>query len=437
MKTIKNLIVVLLALFILTMPVLTQEKTKDKPDLSDIQWNEDIDFMVDFLNKTHPNPYLYISKDEFNNKIIQLKKEISNLNDDEVIVELLKIITSVRDGHTMLHGKSLTDKWFPIRIQRFPDGYFITSISSEYPDFIGSEVIKIGKYPVAEVFKKLKGVAPKENEYSQDYYTPIYLTMNTILSGLHIISSPDSLNLTLLQKGQERELIILSKQYESDEYLSWYWLLNAVPAADYITISDINSDNLPLYLKNSEKPYWFEYLEKNNLLYFGFNECRNDDNEHFNDFNKRMWKFIENNNARFLVIDLRNNFGGTNSILLPLIHEIIKHDEINQKEHLFVITGHKTFSAAMHCATWIEFHCNPTFVGQPTGAPPNHFADPDFSFLPNSRILLMVSKYHWQNTWAWDERDTIEPDITVNIEAVDYFNSQDPIMDKIMEKIIN
>jgi len=260
--------------------------------------------------------------------------------------------------------------------------------------------------------------------------------MNTILSGLHIISSPDSLNLTLLQKGQERELIILSKQYESDEYLSWYWLLNAVPAADYITISDMNSDNLPLYLKNSNKPYWFEYLENINLLYFGFNECRNDDAEHFDDFNKRMWGFIENNNARFLVIDLRNNFGGTNSILLPLIHEIVRHNEINQKGHLFVLTSHKTFSAALHCATWIEFHCNPIFVGHPTGAPPNHFADPDFSFLTNSRILLMVSKYRWQNTWPWDKRDAIKPHIEVNIEADDYFNFQDPIMDNIMGMIL-
>lgn len=217
--------------------------------------------------------------------------------------------------------------------------------------------------------------------------------MDKILSGLHIISSPERLNLTLLHKGEEIELTMRSEQFETDEYLSWYWLLNAVPADDYIMMSDINSDNRPLYVQNADKPYWFQYIEKYRLLHFGFNICRNDNKENFHEFNKRMWDIIEDNDAQFMAIDLRNNFGGTNSILLPFIHEIIKHDTINQKGHLFVIIGHKTFSAAVHCATWIEFHCHPLFVGQPTGAPPNHFADPDFSFLPNSEILLMVLKY--------------------------------------------
>ena len=128
MKTIKKIIfVLLLALFISTMPALAQENTKDKSDLSEEQWIEDTDFMVDFLNKTHPNPYFHISKEKFDNKIKKFKKGISNLNDDEIIVELLKIITSIRDGHTMLHGKSLSDKSDFARLQFLQQGATLLS----------------------------------------------------------------------------------------------------------------------------------------------------------------------------------------------------------------------------------------------------------------------------------------------------------------------
>ena len=118
-----------------------------------------------------------------------------------------------------------------------------------------------------------------------------------------------------------------------------------------------------------------------------------------------------------------------------MLHEIIKHDEINKKGNLFIITSKKTFSAALHCATWIEFHCNPIFVGEPTGAAPNHYADPDFSLLPNSKLLLMISKYYWQNSWPWDNREYIDPELKVYLSSTDYFNFKDPALDEIFKYI--
>lgn len=416
----KNLISILL----ISIPVLlfSQRVFTDK------QWYEDLDFMMARLDSIHPNLYANIDKELLYKEKDILKEKIPKLSDDEIIAELLKIITKVKDGHTRLHGKRLTKTWYPIRIERFSDGYFITAIDKEHKSFVGSKVRTINEMPVEEVFRFLYDVTPHDNGYGQDYFAPMYLAMSSVVSGLHITGSSNE-DLILVTENNNEKIVLSPIEFATGDDLGWYWSDYGVPAADYYSI--LKADTiLPLYLQNYNKPYWFKSLDEK-TVYFAFNECKNDNKESFEYFNKKLWNAIDSLNTEYLIIDLRNNFGGTNSILAPLIHEIIKHDKINQEGNLFVITGKKTFSAALHCATWIEFHCNPTFVGEPTGAAPNHYADPDFSFLPNSKILLMISKYYWQNTWPWDTREFIEPELKVSISSADYFNYKDPVIDVI------
>jgi hypothetical protein len=404
--------------------------------LTDEQWIEDLDFMISRLDSIHPNLYANIYKEQMQERVKELSEKIPILSDNEIIVELLKIVTTIHDGHTRLHGKNLTKKWYPLRIEKFSDGYYITAINKEHSKFIGAKVLSLNNQPVENVFKKLKEITPHDNSYGQDYFAPMYLTMTSILCGFHIIkSSDDFLIVNVKIKGQKDEKFVLnSTEFQTGDDLSWFWRDYAVPANEYENILSVDSI-LPLYLKKYNLPFWYDFIKENNTVYFAFNECVNDENSNFEGFNSKLWSYIDSVKAKHLIIDLRNNFGGTNSHIMPLIHEIIKHDSINKKGNLFIITSKKTFSAALDCATWIEFHCNPIFVGEPTGAAPNHYADPDFSYLPNSKILLMISKYYWQGSWPWDNRKCIEPTIKVDLSSDDYFNYKDPAIDEIFKYI--
>ncbi len=162
--------------------------------------------------------------------------------------------------------------------------------------------------------------------------------------------------------------------------------------------------------------------------------CLDSGNEKFSDFNTRLWEFIESKNAKRLIIDLRNNIGGNNQILLPLIHDVIRHENINRKGNFFIIIGRKTWSAAMHCATWLERHTNASFIGEPTASAPNHYADPNRFTLPNCKIDLLVSRYYWQNSWPWDHRESIEPETIIKIHSHDYFNHYDPVLEFILKR---
>ncbi|MBL7105656.1 MAG: hypothetical protein ISS18_15120 [Bacteroidales bacterium] len=402
--------------------------------LTEKQWLEDLDFMLSRLDSIHPNLYVNVTKEQLQEKRNALIERIPTLSDNEIIVELLKIVTTIQDGHTRLHGRNLTKKWYPLRIENFSDGYYITAITEEQSRFIGSKVTSINNLPIEKVFQKIEEITPHDNIYGQEYFAPMFLTMSSILSGLHIInSSEDDLIVNTNDKNDEK-LILKPIQFMTGDDLQWFWSDYAVPTDSYSNIMLVDS-LLPYYLQNYNKPYWYKYINQEKTVYFAFNKCEDNEEDRFKSFNSELWKTIDSLNAEYLIIDLRNNFGGTNSIIEPLLHEIIKHDEINKKGNLFIITSKKTFSAALHCATWIEFHCNPIFVGEPTGAAPNHYADPDFSFLPNSKLLLMISKYYWQNSWPWDNREYIDPELKVNLSSTDYFNFKDPALDEIFKYI--
>ncbi|HLO60449.1 MAG TPA: hypothetical protein VK179_16980 [Bacteroidales bacterium] len=402
-------------------------------ELSDKQWTEDLDYIIHRIDSVHPG----LCKNDYRNVIYEkstkLKEKIPLLSDNEILIEIFKIIAVINDGHTRLHGKNLTKKWYPLRIEKFDDGYFITVTSIELSEYIGAEVITMNSQPIGLVFEKITGISPGDNINGKEYFVPMFMTMTSVLSGLHITGSEnDTLMIALKKDNIVQKLSVLPVEFESGQDLSWFWKDYGVPAANYSNI--LQSDSLlPDYLKNYNKPYWFKLNGK--TIYFAFNSCENDEREEFHAFNTRLWKTIDSADADCLVIDLRNNFGGTNSILNPLLHEIIKHDKINQAGHLFLVTGKKTFSAAVDFTAWIEFHCNPIIVGEAAGAGPNHFADPDFSILPNSNNFLLVSKYFWQDSWPWDNRIYIEPSIKIGLSSVDYFSFSDPVVTRIKEYI--
>lgn len=401
------------------------------------QWREDLDFMISNLEQIHPNLFAKADETAFRTAVKKLYNDIPNMTDNAIIVGLLGLTAILEDGHTRIHGTNLTDFWFPIRIETLVDGLFVTATSQENGDMIGRQVVEIANRPAEEVFELIKSVTPHDNEYSQTYSAPMYLTMNSILNGLGVIEEPQKLAITFLNdSGEKEQRIIKAHEFSSDQDLSWYWLLNSVPANDGLRFWDGRQQNeLPLYLQNLSSPYWYHHLKQENLIYIGFNLCAENPQESFAEFNANLWRLIENEDIQYVVVDLRNNIGGSNSFLQPLLHKLICHPEISKGGNLFVIIGRKSWSAAVHLATWLDYHVDPIFVGEPTGSGPNHFADPELALLPNSKILLLVSHFYWQNSWPWDDRHWIEPGILIQYSSDHYFSLSDPAMDSIRAAI--
>jgi hypothetical protein len=397
------------------------------------QWQDDLRFLVTSMESIHPNLFHDVTQDAFQHEVAILTDAIPHLDDNEILVGLLKLTAMTQDWHTQIISRNLTKKWFPVRIEQLQDGLFITAVSPEYAEYLGGRVLRIGNCPGSEAFNKIKGITAHDNLYSQRYFASMFMSIPSVLCGLHIIADENTLQLDIQPlAGGQREVKITAGAYDSDDDLTWFWLKEAIPANETITVAT-HRKPLPLYWQNANQNYWFEFLDPYNTVYMGFNQTANDETESFADFNIRLWDLIDRQDVEHLVIDLRHNLGGDHDILSPLIDGILQRERINRRGGLFVIIGPKNVSASSHCAAWLEKRAQPTFVGEPTGARPNQYADPEHLRLPNSQLRLMVSKLYWQNDLAQDARPWIEPHILAAFDSADYFGLRDPAMEKVMD----
>ena len=76
----------------------------------------------------------------------------------------------------------------------------------------------------------------------------------------------------------------------------------------------------------------------------------------------------------------------------------------------------------------------PVFVGEPTGASPNHFGDAGPVELPNSGLRIGASTIYWQNSLPrpFETRDWTPPDVGVAMTIEDFRTGRDPAMEAVL-----
>src|SRR5262249_16284156 len=151
------------------------------------------------------------------------------------------------------------------------------------------------------------------------------------------------------------------------------------------------------------------YMERDKVVYFKFNQIRNDDKEPLPQFCERLFKFINEHEVEKLVIDLGNNNGGNGNLNSHLIHALIRADKITSAGKLFVIIDRETVSGAMDLSIQLERHTKAIFVGEPTGSSLNAIGEMNPITLPYSKMSGSVASMGGGN--SADTRTWIAPQL--------------------------
>ncbi len=90
-----------------------------------------------------------------------------------------------------------------------------------------------------------------------------------------------------------------------------------------------------------------------------------------------------------------------------------------------MLIGRRTFSAAQNGVNELERHTEAVFVGEPTGATPNHYGDAIRFETPNAGIPFFVSTLYWQNH-PRDDRPWTAPEVSAPPTREAYLAGWDP-----------
>jgi tetratricopeptide (TPR) repeat protein len=134
-----------------------------------------------------------------------------------------------------------------------------------------------------------------------------------------------------------------------------------------------------------------------------------------------------------LIIDLRNNGGGNGGLNRYPVQQILKRPAIDQRGHLYVITGRRTFSAAQQFTNLLEAWTQATIVGEPTGQKPSQYGDHRPLLLPNSQLLVQISTVFHQAPDEFDRRLFVPPSLYTPLTSTDYADGRDPALEAILK----
>jgi hypothetical protein len=373
------------------------------------QWKQDLATLRSAI-AAHPNPSLNASKADLEQHEDALAVELSSMNDPQVIARMATLVAMLGDGHSRLtlplpegadlfgsHGKIEPAKIppfasFPIRLTGAADGLVVTRATAENKDLLGAEWIGIGNQSAPTIEAAVRPLVHGDNRNQRDYLLPNFIVVPEVLEGVGITAKTDPVPWKFrLADGKE-----VSRN------------LAAIPDVKSLKWVELTETGRP----SVDSRHWLKKLP-HGVIYARLTDILNDPHETVEQFAQKLFAEVESAPDAILVLDVRDNPGGDNTLDDAIVRGAIRSKRLWEPGSFFVLINPGTFSAASNLVTLLERWTPAIFVGEPTGGAPNGFGDPKRTVLPNSGLTVLVSTLYWQLSSPKDKREATEPLLAV------------------------
>lgn len=408
---------------ILFLLVLFSFEFSGKAQITNSQLISDIEQLQQLIESKHVRPFWINSRENFELQIKKSKEIISEKEgcDQSCYIELFKIVASIKDGHSSISSRSRYELfgYLPFSAKWFDGALYIVKTSEEYKKSLGYRITKVNGIEIREVLNKIRSVVPYANESRFKKFAGGYLHLPGLLYGLGITSDPKSAVFSFSNGMDSFDMDLHNMLPEEEEH------------SVFVSFLD-DKDKLPLFQRNNDLYYWFEYDKNKELIYFQYNRVGNMEFESSSKFADRLWSTVDSVEVAKFVLDLRYNGGGSFPYSLPFIQGLLDRVDLSRHGALFVITGYDTFSAAILMLNQLELKSQAIIIGE---APCDHPASPGDSesyVLNNSQIKVNLSALYHPTIFDDDTRPAIILDKEIITNWKDYKSGIDPIMEYIM-----
>lgn len=395
--------------------------TGTEPEFSERQqnWIDDIEMVKKTFREKQFNYQSITNPDLFEAKLDAVKNRISSQSDFDIMLDISKVTAELNIAHNRIIPTSTYD-FYPFIFEEIQGKLYLTKTIAEYQNLLSKHLTHIQDIPISVVMDSLRKIIPYENEYGFQKSFAVLVCSRDILQYFGIPKNGGNYTFRFNNDSDQTDWNVTPNPIQSN-------FQNFGSQSVFISAAGAT----PLYLKNRNKFYWFEYLAASGTLYFKYNRCANDPDYSFSAFADDLKTFILNNDVQKFVMDFRGNQGGNSSVIAPM--EFILETDLNQKDRLFLITDRHTFSSAIINAIEFNQYSNGTLLGEPPGGSPNHYGEAELTILPRSKLYLFTTKKFFAFTGC-ENVDMLPLDEFIPQTSVKYFAGIDPVMEYIESK---
>lgn len=324
--------IVLLSFLSLIISCVSVKKHNEKLEIpiSVENLRKDIDFTQRKLEELHPKLYWYITKEELNFQFDSLKTSIKTpLKPNEFYQKLAPIIANIKEGHLRLYpyDKRLTKKEIKHLknqkglLNRYNfvidhDRIFVKDNVSKIPNMnIGTEILKIKDVSAIDLLKKYKPIVNSDGEnltfqkYSMARRWPAFFTAEYgILDSVKIEAKYQNEIKTFYI---HREKITKEEKEKTKQENKKLTKSETGKTKDYNIISKSFNRDLQFPTKDSAIAYM-------KIKTFSGSYSRK--------FYKQSFAMLKKSPAKYLILDVRDNLGGSLSEINNLYSYLVSED---------------------------------------------------------------------------------------------------------------
>lgn len=316
---------------------------------------EDVDYANRKLQQLHPNLYWYISKEKLDYKFDSLKTTITQpLKPNDFYQKLAPIIADVKEGHLRLvpRSKRLTkaeiknlkkQKGLLSRYNFVLDGdrIFVKDNTDRIPNMeVGTEILTIKDIPAAELLKKYRPFVNSDGEnttfqkYIMALRWPSYFTAEFgILDSVKVETKyRNEIKTFYLQ----REKITKEEQKQTEVLNKKQTKTSTGKTKDYNIVTKSYNRDLQFATKDSTVAYM---------------KIKTFSGTYSKKFYKESFALLKNSPAKVLVLDVRNNLGGSLSEINNLYSYLVSDEfkfindiEVTSRSSMFHASYFSEFS---------------------------------------------------------------------------------------------
>lgn len=386
------------------------------------QWQADIDYLAERAQVIHPKLFHAMTPAQWRAALDAAKRTTPGTRDEE-IVALMRLVATIQDGHNEVEFPcglgSATN--FPLRLAWFPQGVLVEAAARPYASLVGGVVEAIDDTPIDRAWALLEPLVSHDAgnpESGLRAHPSIYLTCSGLLHGLGI-THVDERAVFAIRLGRSTVRATLRPTS------SWLDVVAPPTLAVPDGFVEVKPSSAPLWSLHPSDAFWYAYLPAARALYVQIDAIVDGPRETLAAFSTRLADAVRTDAPEKLIVDLRRNSGGDNTLLRPLLITLIHSPQADRIGRFIVLTSPETFSAGTNLANRLESSTSAIFIGRPTGDNVNFYADARSIVLPGSGIDVHIAQLYWQDGDPRDHRAALYPDVAVDPSLDDVLRGRD------------
>ena len=412
------------------------------PELTEREekWYEDLDYLRDQYVTLHPNPFCYVSEEEFDYQLEQLRNRISELSDADIYFEIEKIVAGFCDPHTVANAPEFVyNRIFPFDVISFGEKTYLYVYGEDYSELLAPyflrEIVAVNGIDMSYIRQKASELFyPTNSWYNKEHFT--YLFYLPAFFDWVGCDHQEGYTFHILNEDNQVELVeIPAVQYTPETMERMY---NSYPEGFSFPQSfRETATNRAEYVED----------ERGGYVYLLFSYMKDGHMRTYDEFFDTATALLKNHPNCKLVIDLRKNSGGDSNVQLFTRQRMLDWQTLPIGK-TYILTGGFMMSAAIDMNTIFKEELGGITVGEPTGQFPATFGNSktprQVVNLPNSQIPIFIADMWWQgmhpedylhneNYFPYEWQNTVLPDVYVSMDAEDFRQGKDSVIEWVME----